>query len=107
MTVYMVKRGPEPWAGVTIITDNKDFADGYVEGLNHTTKRSWHRVEPVEPLPAGTPVRYWPGARHGEGNLSTIQEGTTLRLIGGTPCQWVTGEGNVSMTHIEPFKDAA
>lgn len=107
MTVYMVQRGTKPWAGISIITESKQYADGYTAGLNHCSKKYWHRVEEVEPIPAGTPVRYWPGARHGDGQVSTIREGSTLRLLGGTPCQYVTGAGAVALTHIEPIKEAA
>lgn len=107
MTMYMVKRGTVPWEGITIITADKAYADGFVAGLNHTGKRHWHRVEEVEPIPAGTPVRYWPGARHGDGQVSTIREGSTLRLVGGTPTQMIVGAGPVAMTHIEPLKEAA
>lgn len=103
MTAYMVQRGTEPWAGISIITESSEYAEGFAAGLNHCTKRHWHRVEEVEPLPAGTPVRYWPGARHGEGKESTISG--PFRMVGGTPCQYVTGAGAVAMSHIETIQE--
>ena len=99
----MVQRGREPWAGISIITESKEYADGYTAGLNHCTKRHWHRVEEVEPLPTGTPVRYWPGTRNRDPEESTISG--PLRLIGGTPCQFVKGAGAISMAHIEEIKE--
>lgn len=107
MPMYLVKRGTVPFEGITTITDDKAYAEGFVAGLNHAGKRYWHRVEEIEPIPAGTLVRYWPGARDGDGQVSTIREGSTLRLVGGTPTQMVVGAGPIAMTHIETIQEAA
>jgi hypothetical protein len=51
-------------------------------------------------LPAGTPVRYWPGFRDGASKLSRIRSGDVVTL-GGTQCQYIMGAGAISCGHIE------
>jgi hypothetical protein len=51
-------------------------------------------------LPVGTPVRYWPGARHGKG-IETVTR-TPVFMISNRPCVSVEGyPGGISLTHIE------
>jgi len=51
--------------------------------------------------PVGTPVRYWPGVRSGEGRESVTR--TPAWVVGGhTPCVSVEGyAGGIALTHIE------
>lgn len=100
MKQYIVIRGKKPWQGISLITDEKKYAEGFAAGVNHCSKKYWHRVEEVEPIPAGTPVRYWSGPREGEGRESKIRF-DRLSMIGGTVGQYVTGAGFIAMTHIE------
>lgn len=53
-------------------------------------------------LPEGTPVRFWPGARVGEGRLSVTR--TPIWKMGsGTEVVSVEGyPGGIALTHIEP-----
>lgn len=50
----------------------------------------------------GTPVRYWPGAREGDGRKSVTR--TPAWLVGGhTPCVSVDGyPGGIALTHVKP-----
>lgn len=51
--------------------------------------------------PVGTPVRYWPGAREGEGELTHTR--SIAWLVCGTPCVAVKGHaGGIALTHVEP-----
>ena len=51
--------------------------------------------------PVGSPVRYWPGARQGEGKVSTTR--TRAQVLGGhTPVVWVEAEaGCIALTHVD------
>ena len=51
-------------------------------------------------LAVGTPVRYWPGARVGNGVESRTR--TTVQTRGGSAVVWVEGYGAfIALTHIE------
>ncbi|MGV9383625.1 hypothetical protein ACWDRB_47965 [Nonomuraea sp. NPDC003707] len=53
-------------------------------------------------VPVGTPVRYWTGARQGEGKPSRTCTAAHL-LEGHTPVVWVDGEGRcIALTHVQP-----
>lgn len=54
--------------------------------------------------PVGTPVRYWPGARLGEGRESKTR--TPAWLVGGhTACVSVEGyPGGIALTHVDVVK---
>lgn len=53
-----------------------------------------------EQHPVGTPVRYWPGIRSGEGRQSVTR--TPAWLVSGKPCVSVEGyPGGIALTHIE------
>jgi hypothetical protein len=60
-------------------------------------------------LPVGTPVRYWTGARKGDGKASRTR--STVQPLGGeggTSVVWVEGEGScIAMTHIQPITEEA
>ena len=60
-----------------------------------------------ERYPVGTPVRYWPGFREGEGRESVTR--TPAWLVGGhTPCVSVEGyPGGIALTHIEALAEVA
>lgn len=64
--------------------------------------KNWNRDNPV-----GTPVRYWPGVREGDGKPATTRK--PAQLIGGhTAVVWVTGETSfIRLTHVEPAERAA
>lgn len=54
-----------------------------------------------EAVPVGTPVRYWPGAREGEGRQSATR--TPAWSIPGAALVSVEGfPGGISLTHVEP-----
>lgn len=54
--------------------------------------------------PVGTPVRYWPGMRVGEGRVSKTR-GEALVLGGHTAVVSVEGfPGGVSLSHVEPIE---
>ncbi len=51
--------------------------------------------------PVGTPVRFWPGVKVGEGILSKVRAQAEI-LSGHTPVVWVEGcAGCIALTHIE------
>jgi hypothetical protein len=53
-----------------------------------------------EQHPIGTPVRYWPAIRSGEGRESVTR--TPARLVCGAPCVSVEGyPGAIALTHVE------
>ena len=53
-----------------------------------------------ERYPVGTPVRYWPGIRHGDGRESVTR--TPAWLVCGKPCVSVEGyPGGIALTHLE------
>lgn len=56
-------------------------------------------------IPIGTKVRYWPGAREGEGRLSKTR--SRVWLLGhGAPVVKVDGyTGGIALTHIEVVND--
>ncbi|MCZ7434794.1 hypothetical protein O7598_31215 [Micromonospora sp. WMMC241] len=55
----------------------------------------------------GTPVRYWKGAREGEGRTSKTRTGAQM-LSGHTAVVWVEDEGAcIALSHIEPVETAA
>jgi hypothetical protein len=50
--------------------------------------------------PIGTPVRYWPGERRGEGVLSQTRSQAAIQSDHGSV--WVEGmAGSVALTHVE------
>jgi hypothetical protein len=51
--------------------------------------------------PVGTPVRYWPAFRRGDGRQSVTR--TPAWLLGGhTPCVSVEGyPGGIALTHVQ------
>lgn len=102
-TKYLVKHGPKgDHSGISIMTANKDYAEGYAAGINHATQGAWRYVEEVQAIPEGTKVRVWPGALEGRSIDTTIRKGHGILLIGGTPCQWVEDyAGGIALTHIE------
>lgn len=53
--------------------------------------------------PIGTPVRYWKGAREGDGR--TARTRTAAQLLGGhTAVVWLDGvSGCIALTHVEPI----
>ncbi|MBV9748330.1 MAG: hypothetical protein JO157_05930 [Acetobacteraceae bacterium] len=56
--------------------------------------------------PVGTPVRYWTGAREGEGRVSRIRWPAEDRC--GTPVVFLdAGGGCIALTHIEPIRTEA
>lgn len=56
-----------------------------------------------ERCPIGTPVRYWPGIREGDGREGQTRSAAQL-LSGHTPVVWVTGHaGCIALTHVEPI----
>lgn len=55
----------------------------------------------------GTPVRYWKGAREGDGKTSKTRTGAQM-LSGHTAVVWVEGEGAcIALSHIEPLATTA
>jgi hypothetical protein len=54
-----------------------------------------------EQHPVGTPVRYWPGVRQGDGCESVTR--TPAWLVGGhAPCVSVEGyPGGIALTHVQ------
>lgn len=51
--------------------------------------------------PVGSPVRYWTGARTGEGRVS-VTRSTAQILSGHTPVVWVDGHsGCIALTHVD------
>lgn len=55
----------------------------------------------TERHPIGTPVRYWPGLRKGEGRASTIRSRAWV-MGGGHVVVKVDGyPGGISLTHVE------
>jgi hypothetical protein len=59
---------------------------------------AWNASNPV-----GTPVRYWTGAREGEGQTGETR--STARVLGGhTAVVWVTGhDACIALTHVDPI----
>ncbi|GAA0495209.1 hypothetical protein Ade02nite_19050 [Paractinoplanes deccanensis] len=54
--------------------------------------------------PVGTPVRFWPGVRSGEGIESATRSSAQI-LSGHTPVVWVEGHaGCIALTHVEPIR---
>jgi hypothetical protein len=52
--------------------------------------------------PVGTPVRYWPGFREGDGKVSSTRTPAEL-LSGHTPVVWVEDVAScIALTHIQP-----
>ena len=61
---------------------------------------SWNALHQV-----GTPVRYWPGFRQGEGQISKTR--TPAWVVCGIAVVSVDGHpGGIALTHIELDKDA-
>ncbi len=61
---------------------------------------SWNTLHPV-----GTPVRYWPGFRVGEGIASKTRTRASV-LSGHTAVVWVEGHpACIALTHIELDKE--
>ena len=57
--------------------------------------------------PIGTPVRFWPGVRSGEGRPSRTRSQAQI-LSGHTPVVWVEGyAGCIALTHVEPVEVAS
>lgn len=55
--------------------------------------------------PIGTPVRYWTGAREGEGRTGETRSAAEV-FSGHTPVVWVTGlVGCVALSHVEPLEN--
>ncbi|MDH2424798.1 hypothetical protein [Sphaerisporangium sp. TRM90804] len=65
--------------------------------LTASTVDAWNAT-----VPEGTPVRYWPGRREGDGRSGRTR--SAARLLGGhTPVVWVTGHSScIALTHVEP-----
>jgi hypothetical protein len=62
----------------------------------HCIAEAWNDAHPT-----GTPVRYWPGLREGEGIESMTRSHATV-LGGHTPVVWVEGRGDcIALTHVE------
>lgn len=59
-----------------------------------------------ERCPVGTPVRYWPGVREGDGILSRTRSRADL-LGGHTPVAWVEGHGAcIALSHVQVLTEA-
>lgn len=57
-----------------------------------------------EAHPLGTPVRYWPLTRQGDGKTAVTR--TPAQVLGGhTPVVWVTGESScIALTHVDAVR---
>jgi hypothetical protein len=54
--------------------------------------------------PEGTPVRYWTGAREGDGETGRTRSRATV--LGGRAVVWVTGHrAYIALTHVQPVCD--
>lgn len=57
-------------------------------------------------LPIGTPVRYWPGLREGDG-IESVTRSEVWTLGGHTPVVMVEGyAGGIALTHVRPIPSA-
>lgn len=58
-------------------------------------------------LPVGTPVRYWPLVREGEGRTGTTR--SQVEILGGhTLVVWIAGvSGCIALTHVQALEDAS
>ncbi|GHJ11191.1 hypothetical protein TPA0907_55580 [Micromonospora humidisoli] len=55
--------------------------------------------------PIGTPVRYWPGVREGDGRTARTRTQAQL-LSGHTAVVWLDGvSGCIALTHIQPITE--
>ena len=55
-----------------------------------------------EKYPVGTPVRYWPGLREGEGKLSKTR--SQAQRMCDHSVVWVEGHAScISLSHVEPI----
>lgn len=70
--------------------------------VDHQTVEDFNRCTPI-----GSPVRYWPGFREGDGKQSRTR--STAEVLGGhTPVVWVEGEAAcIALTHVEVLGGAA
>lgn len=76
-------------------------------------RKQWHRGHKTAiqalastEIPIGTPVRYWPGIRQGEGRESVTR--TPVWDVCGTPCVTVEGySGGIALTHIEIISEGS
>lgn len=72
--------------------------------MNADDRRAVERFNRLYPV--GTPVRFWPGVREGEGQIGLTRSAAEI-LSGHTPVVWVTGHaGCIALTHVETL-DAA
>lgn len=66
------------------------------------TARAWNVSYPV-----GTPVRFWPGVRSGDGELA-VTRSEAWELGDGTPVVAVEGRaGGIALSHVEVDEEAA
>ncbi len=57
--------------------------------------------------PPGTPVRFWPGVKDGEGILSRTRSKAQI-LSGDTPVVWVEDyAGAIALTHVQVVEVAS
>lgn len=52
--------------------------------------------------PVGSQVRYWTGAREGEGRVGRTKHEATV-MGGHTAVAWIEGVHSVALTHVEPL----
>lgn len=73
------------------------MADTLTSKLAEEAAKSWNAA-----WPEGTPVRFWTGARDGDGETGRTR--TPAQVLGGhTAVVWVTGESScIALTHVEP-----
>ena len=69
-----------------------------------TSRRSGKTLRQVEwfneVCPVGTPVRYWPGERKGDG-IESVTRSTAWMLGGHTPVVMVEGHaGGIALSHV-------
>lgn len=89
----MTTRARKPRAGFYDVPINQQQAR---ERASLTAAATWNDVYRV-----GTVVRYWTGARQGEGKLSTTRTEAVV-LSGHTAVVWVEGHSAcVALTHVE------
>nr|WP_221374336.1 hypothetical protein [Actinoplanes polyasparticus] len=75
------------------------MSDFKVKAADRKTVERFNRDNPI-----GTPVRYWPGVRSGEGRRSTTQTAAEV-LSGHTPVVWLNNvSGCIALTHVEPIE---
>ena len=100
-TVGRKHDGPRPH----ISSQKWPSTEAMIEGPRDAAMPRMTAEEFNEQHPVGTPVRYWPGVRRGEGRES-VTRSIAWELSHGTPLVSVEGyAGGIALTHVEAIDD--